>query len=97
MLTITIRSIFEFLPLLLAVFAIIQCARAFKYNKVIFSLSLAALIMFVINQSSWISSLFVENIKTDTDFALILWTVFHLTVVVILGLVGTQVIKNNKE
>lgn len=90
----SIRFLYEVLPLILALMSAGLCAAAFKSDKLIFGMSIVIIILFLITQSSWIVASLIENRICDDNTINVLWTVVHSLSLIVIGLVANKTLKN---
>lgn len=82
-----LQTIFELIPVALAIVAAILCARRFGFErrrntKVFMGLAVVCAVLLVIAQSSWWASYVVQGVGEGTAFADAIWTVFNTLVMI---------------
>lgn len=77
-----IHSLFELLPVVMAMIAAICCARRYsserrKHTKTVMALGVVSSVLLIVAQSSWWTSYVVMGIGQGTQFADAIWTIFN--------------------
>jgi len=82
---ITLNSIFNFLPIVLAVIAAIMCTRRFhedrrKHDRATMAMAVVSCMLLVLAQTSWWTTYIIEGNLMGTWFANTVWTIFNTLV-----------------
>lgn len=83
-----IEAIFDLLPVILAVVAIILMSRRYdlvrrRRDKVVLFLSTVAASIMIVAQLSWWSTYVLKSEMFDFTFANVLWTIFNTLVMIV--------------